>query len=99
LSHAVLSELAEGDLAEIWVTVALNDIETADRLIEELRDKAARLAEQPLMGAARADLGRDVRSFPHGNYLLIYRPSPFGVGVARIVHGARDLGRLVIPRE
>jgi toxin ParE1/3/4 len=98
LSHAVFSELAEGDLAEIWVSIALSSIETADQFIEELREKATRLAEQPLMGVVRPELGKDVRSFPHGNYLVIYRPEPFGAGIARIVHGARDLGRLPVPR-
>jgi toxin ParE1/3/4 len=98
LSHAVFSELAEGDLADIWVSIALDDIEIADRFIEELRGKAAGLAEQPLMGVARPELGREVRSFPHRDYLLIYRPMAFGVGIARIVHGARDLGRLAVPR-
>jgi toxin ParE1/3/4 len=98
LTHAVFSELAEGDLADIWVTIALDSIEIADRFIEELRDKAALLAEQPLMGLARPDFGEDVRSFPHREYLVIYRPTEFGVGVARIVHGARDLRRLSVPR-
>lgn len=98
MTHAVFSELAEGDLADIWVTIALDSIEIADRFIEELRDKAALLAEQPLMGLARPDFGEDVRSFPHREYLVIYRPTEFGVGVARIVHGARDLRRLSVPR-
>jgi toxin ParE1/3/4 len=99
VTHAVFSELAEGDLADIWVSIALDSIEHADRFIEELRDKAALLAEQPLMGIARPDFGKDVRSFPHRDYLLIYRPLEFGVGVARVVHGARDLRRLSVPRS
>ena len=98
MSLAVFSELAEGDLAEIWVSIALDNIEVADRLIEELRDKAALLAEQPFIGVARPDFGQEVRSFPHRDYLVIYRPTTFGVGIARIVHGARDLRRLPIPR-
>ena len=67
------TELAEGDLAEIWVSIALDNMEVADRLIEELRDKAVLLAEQPPMGVARLDFGTDVRSFPHRDYLVIYR--------------------------
>jgi toxin ParE1/3/4 len=98
LSHAVFSELAEVDLADIWVSIALDNIEHADRFIEELRDKAALLAEQPLIGVARPDFGKNVRSFPYRDYLLIYRPEDFGVGVARIVHGTRDLRRLSVPR-
>jgi hypothetical protein len=34
LNSAVLSELAEGDLAEIWVEIARDHIENADRFID-----------------------------------------------------------------
>jgi len=98
LSHAVFSELAEGDLAEIWLSIAMDQVKNADRFVEELRECAQHLAEQPLMGVSRPDFGKEVRSFLHGEYLVIYRPTEFGVGIARIVHGARDLGKLVVPR-
>ncbi len=99
MRYAALSELAEGDLADIWVGIARNDIDTADRFLDEFRVRAQRLADQPFTGVARQDLGEEVRSLPHGNYLVIYRPTSFGVGIARVVHGARDLQRVVIPRE
>jgi hypothetical protein len=35
LSYAVNSELAEGDLADIWVEIATVDIDTADHFIEK----------------------------------------------------------------
>jgi len=97
LNSAVLSELAEGDLAEIWVEIARDHIENADRFIDELRARAQQLAEQPLMGRERSQFGVNVRSFPHDEYLLFYRPTPTGVAIARIVHGRRDLTRIVIP--
>jgi plasmid stabilization system protein ParE len=62
-------------------------------------ERAQRLAEQPLMGVIRPDFGREVRGFPHREYLVIYRPTEFGVGIARIVHGARDFGKVVVPRS
>jgi len=99
LRYAALSELAEGDLAEIWVAIAREAIETADRFLEEFRVRAQRLADQPFIGVARPDLGKEVRSLPHGAYLVIYRPTSFGVGIARVVQGARDLQSVVVPRE
>lgn len=98
MSHAVFSDLAEGDLAEIWLSIAMDQLQNADRFVEDLRDRAQQLAEQPLMGVSRPDFGKDIRCFPHGEYLLIYRPSDSGVGIARIVHGARDLRKLMVPR-
>lgn len=52
------------------------------------------LALQPMMGRRRPEIGLDVRSFPHGDYLVFYWPESRGVGVARVVHGARDLAKL-----
>lgn len=99
MSHAVFSAFAEGDLAEIWVSIAINPMETADRFVEELRERAQRIAEQPLMGAERPEFGEELRSFPHGDFLVVYRPTAFGIVIARVVHGARNLRRLVVPWE
>jgi toxin ParE1/3/4 len=98
LRYAVNSELAEADLADIWVEIATDDIDTADRFIEGFRTLAQKLAEQPFMGRERPDLGQDVRVFPRERYLLIYRPASHGVGIARVVHGARDLASIEVPR-
>ena len=90
----VLSPLAEDDLVEIWCTVAADDIDAADNLIDELHQVTRLLALQPMMGRRRPEIGLDVRSFPHGDYLVFYRPESHGVGIARVVHGARDLAKL-----
>jgi plasmid stabilization system protein ParE len=44
LRYAVNSELAEADLANIWVEIATDDIDTADRFIQGLRTLAHKLA-------------------------------------------------------
>jgi plasmid stabilization system protein ParE len=53
LRYAVNSELAEADLADIWVEIATDDIDIADRFIQGLRTLAQKLAEQPFMGRER----------------------------------------------
>jgi toxin ParE1/3/4 len=98
LRYAVNSELAEADLAHIWVEIATDDIDTADRFIQALRTLAQKLAEQPFMGRERPELGQDVRVFPHGQYLIIYRSAAHGVGIARVVHGGRDIANIEVPR-
>ena len=99
MKTAHFSELAEGDLCEIWLTIAEDQVRNADQFIEALRQVAQGLAEQPLMGRARPELGKNRRSFPHGDYAVIYRPSDGGADIARIVHGARDIENIVMPRE
>ena len=98
MRYAVNSELAEADLADLWVEIGTDDIDTADRFIEKLQSLAQKLAEQPFMGRERPELGQDVRVFPHEQYLLIYRPAAYGVDIARVVHGARDLTSIEVPR-
>jgi toxin ParE1/3/4 len=50
-----------------------------------------KLASQPGMGQATPDLGASVRQWPVGNYVVYYEPSPGGVRIIRVIHGARDL--------
>ncbi len=45
MRYAVNSELAEGDLADIWVEIATVDIDTADQFIEKLHALAQKLDE------------------------------------------------------
>jgi hypothetical protein len=51
-----------------------------------------------MIGRARPELAKDVCSFPHAGYLVVYRPNSVGIGVARVLHGSRDLGDVEMPR-
>lgn len=54
-----------------------------------------RLAEQPLMTRKRDDLAPNLRGFPLGAYVILYRPIANGIEVVRVLHGARDIKRLL----
>jgi toxin ParE1/3/4 len=56
----------------------------------------AHLAEVPLSGVARPDLGTDVRMSVVRPYLILYRPTRSGVRILRVVHGARRLSRRMV---
>jgi toxin ParE1/3/4 len=47
------------------------------------------LAQNPLAGRARPELGRGVRSFPVGNYIVF--DFPMGVDVLRVLSGYLDI--------
>ena len=51
------------------------------------------LARHPGAGVRRSDIGPDVRSFPLGNYLVLYRRITDGVEIIRAVHEQRDLSK------
>ena len=86
---------AEEDLLEIWTCVADENADAADALLDEIDAVCATLAQTPLGGRAREELAPGVRSFPVGNYVVFYRPDKTGVTVIRVLHGARDLPRLL----
>ena len=51
----------------------------------------------PNMGRRRDDLEPGARSFPAGNYVIYYRRSRRGIGISRVLHGARDVKKLFDP--
>ncbi|HEY2941325.1 MAG TPA: type II toxin-antitoxin system RelE/ParE family toxin [Vicinamibacteria bacterium] len=93
--QAYLSRSAETDLIEIWVYVAENSVEAADRLIAKIRRQCQVLADAPGAGRRRDDVLPGIRSFPLGQYVLSYREADEGIEVARVLSGYRDLRRML----
>ena len=90
-----VSHRARKDLDDIWLYIARDSIESANRFVDLLTDKFPLLADSPRIGRQREDLMPDLRSFPVKNYLIFYRPlGKTGVSIVRVVHGARDLKSL-----
>jgi len=88
---------ARRDYLQIWLYIAENSIEAADRTVDQFDDKLRLLAQFPGLGQIRDELGPSVRSYPVGNYLLFYRPLKGGIELVRVLHGARDLRRAFNP--
>lgn len=86
-----LSPLAQRDLDEAWLYVALDGgVSRADRLIDQITRRFALLAQYPDAGRLRDDIAAGTRSFAVKNYLIYYRPFETGVLIARVLHGKRD---------
>lgn len=91
MAQVLTTPAAEEARIEIWLHIAQDNPAAADRQLERIDDKCELYAQQPEMGDARPDLGRDVRCFPVGNYVVIYRLLEDGILVLLVVHGARDI--------
>lgn len=96
-------ESAKRDLIAQWVWYAENaGIDTADRFLEAADSTASMLAGQPEAGfrffVRRPEL-QGIRRFPVGDgfdkILLFYFPLKNGIELVRVVHGNRDLERLL----
>ncbi|SRR5579871_1835397 len=85
---------ADADLDEIWYYVATRSgsIEIADRLVDSLTDRFYLLAMYPHIGRSRdEDLQVGLRSFPVGEYVIVYRIQDGDIFVLRVLHGRRDI--------
>jgi toxin ParE1/3/4 len=97
-------ESAKRDLIQQWVWYAENaGIDVADRFLRATDETLELLSSQPESGSPffvrRPEL-QNVRRFPvsggFGKILLFYFPLLDGVDLVRVVHGGRDLERLLI---
>jgi toxin ParE1/3/4 len=94
---------ADQDVDDIADHIAAGSLEHALRFYAAVRADAARLAASPQLGpvygftdAAVADL-RFWLVTGFRKYLMFYRPlaSADGVEIVRVLHGARDLARVI----
>ncbi len=90
-----ISSLAQRDLEEIWLFIAQDDPDAADRFNDLLLRKFKLIAHQPKIGRVREDLGPNLRSFSAGNYIIFYRQIKKRVEIIRILHGARDIEEIL----
>jgi toxin ParE1/3/4 len=67
----------------------------ADSVIDAITDRFYLLSQFPRMGRARDDLRPGLRSFPVGQYVIIYTIEDEDVGILHVFHGRQDIdGRL-----
>ncbi len=93
-----LSPEAQAELDEIWHYLAVHSgsSEIADRVIDSITDSMWLLASLPYLGRRRDhDLRPGLRTFPVGEYVLIYRVAGLDVLILHIVRGSRDIHSLL----
>ena len=81
----------EADMLEIWSNIADDKPSAADRFLDSLEQRIELLSRHPKIGESRPDLGRRVRAFTIGNYVILFRPIRDGIEVVRVLHGSRDI--------
>jgi toxin ParE1/3/4 len=85
------SPQAEIDITSIWEFIADDSVKAADSMLERIEDVFDMLAQNPMAGRARNDLGLKLRSFPVGSYVVFYVPVPDGIEVVRVMNGRQDI--------
>jgi plasmid stabilization system protein ParE len=103
MSGYVLTPLAKADIFDIWAYVAENSEPVADRLEQAIHDACAFLAEGPLRGHTRLDLTplplRFWTLIRYPNYTVVYRPEMAPLQIVAVLHGRRDILRILKQRR
>ena len=90
------SSQAQRDLVDIWLYIADDSPAAADKFLDQIDTICKLLSASPLLGRSREELGRKLRSFPVGDYLIFYRPKRTGIVVVRVLSGYRNLDKLLL---
>jgi antitoxin ParD1/3/4/toxin ParE1/3/4 len=88
-----LSSDAKDDLREIRAYYLENaGARVARYVLGEIADAMRFLARTPGAGHSRRDLtGEAVKFWPVFSFLIVYDPATKPIGIARVLHGRRDL--------
>jgi len=99
-SRYILAPEAALDLVEIWRYIKKKaSRETADRVETTIRERIVFLAKTQGSGHWRKDLTDEpVKFFPVYSYLIVYRPETKPLQVVAILHGYRDVERILAER-
>jgi antitoxin ParD1/3/4/toxin ParE1/3/4 len=97
----VLAPEAARDLVSIWRHIKeQSSLEMAARVESAIRERVVLLAKNPGLGHWRKDLtDESVKFFPVYSYLVVYRPETKPLQVVAILHGRRDVERVLKQRQ
>lgn len=94
MADYIISPRAEKDIDKILLFIAADNLEASLKFHERLSNRFEILAENPKIGRERPEIKQDLRSFPEGSYLILYREWAGIVAIVRVLHGARDLDEI-----
>jgi antitoxin ParD1/3/4 len=95
----LLSPEAAYDLIEIYDYIAQDSLDAAERVSLELVEAMRGLARMPRKGHRRPDLtSHSVLFWPVRNYQVIYRPETQPLEVVAVLHGRRNILRILKER-
>jgi plasmid stabilization system protein ParE len=94
-----LTPLAKADIFDIWAYVADDNDDAAYRVTQAIYDAYELAAKWPWLGPSREDLTKRALRFwvvtPYPNYTIVYMPETAPVQVVAVLHGKRDVRRIL----
>jgi len=103
MSAYVLTPLAKADIFYIWTYIAADNEAAADRVEQAIFDACAFVAEVPLRGHSRPSLTPPRLRFwtltRYPNYSIVYRPETAPLQIVAVLHGKRNIRRILKQRQ
>lgn len=95
--HYIVAPEAEQDLDDIKAYLTEEaGAHIARQVLKQIKNAVVFLSRTPGAGHSREDLtSAAVKFWPVYSYQIIYKPTPRPIEIVRIVHGSRDMGRLL----
>jgi len=96
MARTLWTPRAERHLEDVAYHIAVEEGRplTAEKIVREIHNKCELRAQNPLLGEARPDLGKEYRTFSHKRWVILYYPLNDGIVVVAIFDAARDYPRL-----
>ena len=103
MPRIIWDEQAEQDLKDYahYIGIKRHSPQGALSLARAIKSACQLIAQNPLMGEARPELGNELRVFSCGaksnprGYVLVYRPKEDGIEIVRIFRGSQDYPNLL----
>jgi plasmid stabilization system protein ParE len=103
VSDYALTPLAKTDIFDIWRFIADHSEENANRVEQAIYEACAFVAEGPTRGHSRRNLtSRSLRFWTlirYPNYTVVYRPETTPLQIVAVLHGKRNLRRILKGRK
>jgi toxin ParE1/3/4 len=96
IGHFILSKAAQEDLQEIYdYSIHVFGINQAITYLEGFQFCFQDLAQNPKMGKKRDGIKEGLYSTTYNSHIVFYRICSKNVRIVRVLHGRRDLQRLI----
>jgi toxin ParE1/3/4 len=94
LTQYIIAPEASRDLEKISTYYAIHNIESGEKLIDELENKCKYLIKSPSIGRSYRMIRPDLRGISCSGYIIFYRINSASIEILRVVYGSRDLESL-----
>ena len=102
MSAYALTPLAKADVFEIWSYIASDSEDAANRVEQAIFEACEFVAAAPLRGHTRSDLTNRILRFwtlgRYPNFTVVYRPGTAPLQIVAILHGKRNIRRVLKQR-